>query len=82
MLLIALPLGTMAALYRNRWIDRASRVFALIGSSIPSFWMGLLFIEWFAVKLRILPSMGEGTAFHLVLLLLPWDWQWQPFMYE
>lgn len=67
MLLIALPLGTMAALYRNRWIDRASRVFALIGSSIPSFWLGLLFIEWFAVKLRILPSMGEGTAFHLVL---------------
>ncbi|WDZ59737.1 nickel ABC transporter permease [Paenibacillus polymyxa] len=67
MLLIALPLGTMAALYRNRWIDRASRVFALIGSSIPSFWLGLLLIEWFAVKLRILPSMGEGTAFHLVL---------------
>ncbi|MBE0336242.1 nickel ABC transporter permease [Paenibacillus sp. 23TSA30-6] len=67
MLLIALPLGTMAALYRNRWIDSASRVFALIGSSIPSFWLGLLFIEWFAVKLRILPSMGEGTVFHLVL---------------
>ncbi|OMF45754.1 nickel ABC transporter permease [Paenibacillus peoriae] len=67
MLLIALPLGTMAALYRNRWIDKASRVFALIGSSIPSFWLGLLLIEWFAVKLRILPSMGEGTAFHLVL---------------
>ncbi|WP_149095036.1 nickel ABC transporter permease [Paenibacillus terrae] len=67
MLLIALPLGTMAALYRNRWIDSASRVFALIGSSIPSFWLGLLFIEWFAVKLRILPSMGEGTIFHLVL---------------
>ncbi|MEK4732159.1 nickel ABC transporter permease [Paenibacillus sp. FSL L8-0641] len=67
LLLIALPLGTMAALYRNRWINSASRVFALIGSSIPSFWLGLLFIEWFAVKLRILPSMGEGTAFHLVL---------------
>ncbi|WP_025685713.1 nickel ABC transporter permease [Paenibacillus maysiensis] len=67
MLLIALPLGTMAALYRNRWIDSASRVFALIGSSIPSFWLGLLFIEWFAVKLRIFPSMGEGSIFHLVL---------------
>ncbi|WP_025678429.1 nickel ABC transporter permease [Paenibacillus polymyxa] len=67
MLLIALPLGTMSALYRNRWIDSVSRVFALIGSSIPSFWLGLLFIEWFAVKLRILPSMGDGTVFHLVL---------------
>ncbi|WP_226002134.1 nickel ABC transporter permease [Paenibacillus sp. BJ-4] len=67
MLLIALPLGTMAALYRNRWLDTASRMFALIGSSIPSFWLGLLFIEWFAVKLRIFPSMGEGTVFHLVL---------------
>lgn len=67
MLLIALPLGTLSALYRNRWIDSASRVFALIGSSIPSFWLGLLFIEWFAVKLRILPSMGDGTVFHLIL---------------
>ncbi|MFK4302165.1 MULTISPECIES: nickel ABC transporter permease [unclassified Paenibacillus] len=67
MLLIALPLGTLSALYRNRWFDSVSRVFALIGSSIPSFWMGLLFMEWFAVKLRILPSMGEGTVFHLVL---------------
>ncbi|MDN4087652.1 ABC transporter permease [Paenibacillus polymyxa] len=67
MLLIALPLGTLSALYRNRWIDSASRVFALIGSSIPSFWLGLLFIEWFAVKLRILPSMGDGTIFHLLL---------------
>ncbi|MDN4082968.1 nickel ABC transporter permease [Paenibacillus polymyxa] len=67
MMLIALPLGTLSALYRNRWIDNASRVFALIGSSIPSFWLGLLFIEWFAVKLRILPSMGDGTIFHLVL---------------
>ncbi|KAF6580417.1 MULTISPECIES: nickel ABC transporter permease [Paenibacillus] len=67
MLLIALPLGTLSALYRNHWIDSASRVFALIGSSIPSFWLGLLFIEWFAVKLRILPSMGDGTIFHLVL---------------
>ncbi|MBE3646863.1 nickel ABC transporter permease [Paenibacillus polymyxa] len=67
MLLIALPLGTLSALYRNRWIDSASRVFALIGSSIPSFWLGLLFIEWFAVKLRILPSMGDGTIFHLIL---------------
>ncbi|MEE4563833.1 nickel ABC transporter permease [Paenibacillus polymyxa] len=67
MLLIALPLGTLSALYRNRWIDSASRVFALIGSSIPSFWLGLLFIEWFAVKLRILPSMGYGTIFHLFL---------------
>ncbi|MDN4079439.1 ABC transporter permease [Paenibacillus polymyxa] len=67
MLLIALPMGTLSALYRNRWIDSASRVFALIGSSIPSFWLGLLFIEWFAVKLRILPSMGDGTIFHLIL---------------
>ncbi|AET60910.1 nickel ABC transporter permease [Paenibacillus terrae] len=67
MLLIALPLGTMAALYRNCWIDSASRIFSLIGSSIPSFWLGLLLIEWFAVKLHILPSMGEGTFLHLVL---------------
>lgn len=67
MLLIALPLGTISAIYRNRWIDRFSRIFSLIGSSIPSFWLGLLLIEFLAVKLGWLPPMGEGGITHLIL---------------
>lgn len=67
MIMISLPLGILSALYRGRLTDHLSRIFALIGSSIPSFWLGLLLIDLFAVKLRILPSMGEGSWQHLVL---------------
>ncbi|WCT57763.1 ABC transporter permease [Paenibacillus kyungheensis] len=67
MMIISLPLGILSALYRGRWTDHISRIFALIGSSIPSFWLGLLLIDLFAVKLRILPSMGEGSWQHLIL---------------
>lgn len=67
MLLISLPLGTLAALRREGLADRLSRLFSLLGSALPSFWLGLLLIEWFAVKLRLLPPMGEGSLLHLVL---------------
>ncbi|MEI4528482.1 nickel ABC transporter permease [Priestia megaterium] len=67
MLLIAVPLGTLSALYSNKWIDYLSRSISLIGASIPSFWLGLLFIQMFSVRLQWLPSMGTGTAAHLVL---------------
>jgi peptide/nickel transport system permease protein len=67
MIIISVPLGTLSALYKNKWVDHMSRLFALVGSSIPSFWLGLLFIELFAVKLGILPSMGKGTVKHIIL---------------
>lgn len=67
MMLIAVPIGTLAALYKNRWIDHLSRIFALIGASVPSFWLGLLFMQLFSVKMGILPAMGKGTFLHLVL---------------
>lgn len=67
MLVIAVPLGSFAAIYRNKWIDQFSRVFALIGASVPSFWLGLLFIQLFAVEFGILPSMGMGTWKHMLL---------------
>ncbi|MTH54424.1 ABC transporter permease subunit [Bacillus mangrovi] len=67
MTLIAVPIGTLSALYKGSWIDHASRVFALAGSAVPSFWLGLLFIQFFSVKLGILPSMGMDSLAHLVL---------------
>lgn len=67
MTLIAFPIGTLAALYKNKWIDHVSRVIALIGASVPSFWLGLLFIQFFSVRLGWLPSMGKGTFLHLIL---------------
>ncbi|WP_341277926.1 nickel ABC transporter permease [Paenibacillus sp. FSL H8-0537] len=67
LLLIAVPLGALSALYPNRFIDRASRLLAVLGTSIPSFWLGLLLIEGLSVRAGLLPSMGTGTLAHLVL---------------
>jgi len=67
LILIALPLGMLAAKYQNRMPDHISRMFALLGSSMPSFWLGLLLIYLFSYKLNWLPMMGGGTIAHLIL---------------
>lgn len=67
LLLISVPLGILAAKYKGKWPDHLSRLFALIGASIPSFWLGLLLIYAFAFKLNWLPTMGSGEVRHLVL---------------
>lgn len=67
MMLIAAPLGILAARYPGRWPDHLSRLLALIGASIPSFWMGLLLIYVFSYKLQWLPTMGRGGFLHVIL---------------
>ncbi len=67
MMVISLTLGTLAAIYKGKWVDHVSRLFALIGASLPSFWLGLLLIHIFSVQLSIFPSLGKGTWRHLVL---------------
>ncbi|MGO0122409.1 nickel ABC transporter permease [Desulfothermobacter acidiphilus] len=67
MLCLALPLGILSALYRHAWLDHLSRLGALLGASLPGFWLGLMLIYLFAVKLRVLPVMGRGGLEHLVL---------------
>ncbi|RXT03815.1 nickel ABC transporter permease [Ammoniphilus sp. CFH 90114] len=67
MILISLPLGFLAAKYPGRWPDHVSRFLALIGASIPSFWLGLLLIYLFAFKLQWLPTMGKGSIYHMIL---------------
>jgi peptide/nickel transport system permease protein len=66
-LLIGLPLGVIAALKANTWIDRTISVFSLLGQSTPSFWLGIVMILVFARNLQVLPSSGSGTWAHLVL---------------
>lgn len=65
--LLSLPLGILAALYRRALADHLTRFGALLGASMPSFWMGLLLIYIFAVKLGLFPVMGRGGLRHLVL---------------
>lgn len=55
---IAIPLGIVAALHRNSWIDHIATVLALSGIAMPSFWMGLLLILIFAVWLNVFPPSG------------------------
>lgn len=66
-LLIGLPLGVLAALRHNTAIDRLAMASAVFGYAIPIFFLGILLILLFALKLRVLPSAGSDTAFHLIL---------------
>ncbi|MCZ8535157.1 ABC transporter permease [Psychrobacillus psychrodurans] len=67
MILIAVPLGSLAAIYRGSWIDQVSRVVSLLGAAMPSFWLGLILIDLFAVRFGILPTMGRDGIISAVL---------------
>jgi peptide/nickel transport system permease protein len=66
-LVLALPLGILAAVYRNTWVDNLATGISLLGQAMPVYWLGLLGILLFAVHWRILPSMGGGSLAALVL---------------
>ncbi len=66
-LLIALPVGILSAVWRDCVLDQVSRLLALLGASVPSFWLGTILILFFAVRLGWLPSMGRGGLRHLIL---------------
>lgn len=59
--LLAIPLGLLAGANRNRWIDKLINLFAYVGISIPLFWLAILLIYFFSIKLSWLPSMGMRT---------------------
>ncbi len=73
-LLIGIPSGIIAAVRVNRWWDSAGKIFALLGLSMPSFWVGLLLILFFSVYLGWLPSSGSGTAWHIVMPAFALGW--------
>jgi ABC-type dipeptide/oligopeptide/nickel transport system permease component len=65
--LIAIPLGILAAVRAGTRVDHAATTLALIGISMPNFWLGPLLAIVFAVELGWLPVSGRGTVAHLVL---------------
>ncbi len=73
-LLIGIPTGIIAAVRVNRWWDSAGKVFALLGLSLPSFWVGLVMILFFSVYLGWLPSSGSGTVLHLIMPAFALGW--------
>ena len=66
-MLIALPLGTLAAYHRRSAIDNLCTMVAVAGQAIPIYWLGLMLIIVFAVQLRLLPASGYGKPDNFVL---------------
>jgi len=64
---LGVSLGIISALKHNSWIDTAAMGLALIGVSMPVFWLGLLLIQVFSVHLRWFPPLGQGSLDRLVL---------------
>lgn len=66
-LLIAFPLGTLAALRRHTLVDTFCTMIAVGGQAMPIFWLGIMLIIIFAVQLRLLPASGYGTWQHFLM---------------
>ncbi len=71
--LISAPLAAFGALNQGRGIDRAVRLYALLSLAMPAYWIGMMLLQVFAVKLQIFPVAGYGEGFlgHLESLFLP-----------
>lgn len=65
--IVAIPLGILAARKQNTWMDSGATAFALLGISMPSFWLGLLLILLFSLKLGWLPSFGAETPSSIIM---------------
>jgi len=66
-LLIALPLGILAALKRHSFVDNLCTTIAVAGQALPIFWLGIMLIIIFAVRLKALPASGYGTWQHFLM---------------
>jgi peptide/nickel transport system permease protein len=66
-LLISIPLGAFAAVYRDTWIDRLALTVAVVGQALPNFFFALILIMLFSIQLRWLPVSGSGTWAHFVM---------------
>jgi len=66
-LAVAIPLGVLAALRPNTWLDRGVAALAVTGQAMPSFWLGLILIWVFGVRLRLLPIAGSESWRHFIL---------------
>jgi peptide/nickel transport system permease protein len=73
-LIIAIPIGVISAVHRDTLLDAGGKVIALVGQSMPSFWLGIVLIWVFAVMLGWLPSSGRGGLQHYILPAIALGW--------
>ena len=71
---ISIPLGVLAAVRRGTAIDHGASGIALLGQSLPNFWLGILLVWVFAVTLGWLPTSGRGTWQHVILPAIAMSW--------
>ena len=72
--IIALPIGVLAAVAKGSHWDTAAKIVALLGQSLPAFWLGIVLMWIFAVMLGWLPSSGRGGLQHLILPAITLGW--------
>lgn len=70
-IIIAIPLGVIAAVFQNKFIDYIIRVLSFIGNSLPGFFLALLLILLFSVKLKWLPVIGSASGISFKSLIMP-----------
>lgn len=68
MLAVSVPFGMLAAVNKNKWIDGLVRGITFLGVSMPNFWVGLLLVSFFCVKLKWLPVVSADTTFRNMIL--------------
>jgi ABC-type dipeptide/oligopeptide/nickel transport system permease component len=71
---LAFPLGVLAAVRKGTPIDTLANFIAVLGQSLPQFWVGIVLIQIFAVRLRWLPVAGTGSVWHYVLPAFTLGW--------
>jgi len=72
--LLALPFGVLTAVWKDTLFDAVGKIFALLGQSLPSFWLGIVLMWIFAVTLGWLPTSGRGTVWRMVLPAICLGW--------
>ena len=66
-ILVAMPLGLIAAVNKGSWIDQGAMIFSLLGVSLPNFWLGPMLILLFSIHFDLLPVNERGGLEHLIL---------------
>lgn len=68
MIVVSIPLGILAAVHQNKWVDYLVRALTFLGVSIPSFWIGLILLRIFGVNLRWVSVSGGSTDFKSLIM--------------
>jgi peptide/nickel transport system permease protein len=71
---IALPIGVIAAVMKDTPVDSLAKIIALLGQSLPGFWLGIVLMWFFAVKLGWLPTSGRGGVEYMILPAITLGW--------